>query len=196
MPYPFLQRDRNVAFDEPAGRAVAAAQDEALALGHDIVGVEHFLLGLLSVREGRAAQVLADAFGLELEAARASLAGVRPHAKRLRSPLPFAKETRKVTEHAARMAEARGEPVATTDVLLGVLAAGGGFAAPLLREHAVSAAGVTRALAGVEQPQEQPAAPASASWAERLVAAAAPGWELAALEQGEDEVRAVFRRST
>nr|WP_223187170.1 Clp protease N-terminal domain-containing protein [Streptomyces sp. CBMA29] len=35
------------------------SQDEAIALGHDFIGTEHILLGLLSAGEGRGLDVLA-----------------------------------------------------------------------------------------------------------------------------------------
>jgi ATP-dependent Clp protease ATP-binding subunit ClpC len=46
-------------FDATASRAVAAAADEARGLGHHYVGTEHLLLGLLALREERAARALA-----------------------------------------------------------------------------------------------------------------------------------------
>ncbi|MFF6961305.1 Clp protease N-terminal domain-containing protein [Streptomyces sp. NPDC008317] len=35
------------------------SQDEAIALGHDFIGTEHILLGLLAAGEGRGLEVLA-----------------------------------------------------------------------------------------------------------------------------------------
>ncbi|MFE7268019.1 Clp protease N-terminal domain-containing protein [Streptomyces sp. NPDC057592] len=46
-------------FTDHGKQAVAASQDEAIALGHDFIGTEHILLGLLSVPEGHALKVLA-----------------------------------------------------------------------------------------------------------------------------------------
>jgi ATP-dependent Clp protease ATP-binding subunit ClpA len=48
-------------FGDAARRAVVLAQEEAEALGHDYLGTEHLLLGLLAEGEGRAADVLARA---------------------------------------------------------------------------------------------------------------------------------------
>ncbi|MFJ5830875.1 Clp protease N-terminal domain-containing protein [Streptomyces sp. NPDC093089] len=45
-------------FTDQGKRAVAAAQDEAVALGHDFIGTEHLLLGLLAAEDGTAAGVL------------------------------------------------------------------------------------------------------------------------------------------
>ncbi|MET9224147.1 Clp protease N-terminal domain-containing protein [Streptomyces sp. NPDC003300] len=53
-------------FTDRARRAVALSQDEAIALGHDFIGTEHILLGLLAAGEGRGLEVLA---ALEVEPA-------------------------------------------------------------------------------------------------------------------------------
>jgi ATP-dependent Clp protease ATP-binding subunit ClpC len=45
-------------FTERARRSVVLAQDEARALGHNYIGTEHILLGLLREEEGLAARVL------------------------------------------------------------------------------------------------------------------------------------------
>ena len=55
-------------FTALAKRAVASAQDAALALGHDYIGTEHLLLGL-TVTAGTASEVL-RAHGVDLEQAR------------------------------------------------------------------------------------------------------------------------------
>ena len=46
-------------FTDRARRAVVLSQDEAIALGHDFIGTEHILLGLLATGEGRGLEVLA-----------------------------------------------------------------------------------------------------------------------------------------
>jgi ATP-dependent Clp protease ATP-binding subunit ClpC len=56
-------------FTELAKRAVAASEDAALSLGHDFIGTEHLLLGLLAEGEGVAIQVL-TALGAETAALR------------------------------------------------------------------------------------------------------------------------------
>jgi ATP-dependent Clp protease ATP-binding subunit ClpA len=55
-------------FTELAKRAVTASQDAALALGHDFIGTEHLLLGLISTA-GTAGEVLREQ-GIELSQAR------------------------------------------------------------------------------------------------------------------------------
>lgn len=55
-----------------AKRVIELAIDEARHLGHNYIGTEHLLLGLLSEGEGVAARVL-DSFGVTLERARAEI---------------------------------------------------------------------------------------------------------------------------
>ena len=52
-------------FTERAQRALIYAQEEARSLGHNYVGTEHLLLGLLREGEGAAAQVL-KSLGIDL----------------------------------------------------------------------------------------------------------------------------------
>jgi ATP-dependent Clp protease ATP-binding subunit ClpC len=47
-------------FKEPAREAIARAQDEAREMGHEMVGVEHLLLGLVSDQNSTAGRVLAQ----------------------------------------------------------------------------------------------------------------------------------------
>ncbi|GAI89276.1 unnamed protein product, partial [marine sediment metagenome] len=55
-----------------AKKVIEYALDEARSLGHDYVGTEHVLLGLLRETEGVAAQVLMN-LGVKLEDVRSSL---------------------------------------------------------------------------------------------------------------------------
>src|SRR3972149_7031361 len=47
-------------FTERARQVVVLAQDEARALGHNYIGTEHILLGLVRENEGVAARILLD----------------------------------------------------------------------------------------------------------------------------------------
>jgi ATP-dependent Clp protease ATP-binding subunit ClpC len=58
-----------------AKRVIELAIDEARSLGHNYIGTEHLLLGLLREGEGIAASVL-DSFGISLERARAEIVRV------------------------------------------------------------------------------------------------------------------------
>ncbi|MFJ8476581.1 Clp protease N-terminal domain-containing protein [Kitasatospora sp. NPDC094011] len=63
-------------FTHGARRAVVIAQEEARQLGHDRVGSEHLLLGILEQPEDPALAVLAEA-GLDQEAARQAVRRLR-----------------------------------------------------------------------------------------------------------------------
>ena len=77
-------------FTGPAKAALERTATEALALGHDYVGCEHLLLGLLAAEGGTAGHVLRR-MGLELHTTRraavAALAGV-VHARQSAAPAP------------------------------------------------------------------------------------------------------------
>jgi ATP-dependent Clp protease ATP-binding subunit ClpC len=47
-------------FTDLAKRSIVLSQDEAISLGHDFIGTEHLLLGLIGVREGIAGQILSE----------------------------------------------------------------------------------------------------------------------------------------
>ena len=53
-------------FTERAQKALLYAQEEARNIGHNYVGTEHLLLGLLREEGGAAAKVLAD-LGMEID---------------------------------------------------------------------------------------------------------------------------------
>jgi len=69
-------------FSPRAKRVLELADEAASQLGHDVVGTEHLLIGLLKENEGIAAQVLTN-LGLKLDEVRDTVLdclGVEPHA--------------------------------------------------------------------------------------------------------------------
>jgi ATP-dependent Clp protease ATP-binding subunit ClpC len=64
-------RARHIPFTGEAKKVLELSLREALALGHNYIGTEHILLGLMAEGEGAAAQVLRE-LGGELNAMRAS----------------------------------------------------------------------------------------------------------------------------
>src|SRR4029078_2434780 len=64
-------------FTGPARQPVVLAQEESRRLGHDHIGTEHLLLGLLREEEGIAARVL-DALDVTLDEGRAEVLRVKP----------------------------------------------------------------------------------------------------------------------
>ena len=47
-------------FTNLAKRSITVSQEEAVTLGHDFIGTEHILLGLIRVREGLAGEILGE----------------------------------------------------------------------------------------------------------------------------------------
>ena len=64
-----------IPFTPSAKKTLELALREALSLGHNYVGTEHLLLGLVRVNEGVAARVLLD-LGADAESVRAALLGM------------------------------------------------------------------------------------------------------------------------
>jgi ATP-dependent Clp protease ATP-binding subunit ClpA len=112
-------------FDSGAARAVALAETEAYQLGHDRVGTEHLLLGLLT-NDSATSSMLTDA-GVTLAAARnkvseavATSSWASP--ERRTGPLPKTARATRALARSVRFAHARGSEVVTSDhVLTGVL---------------------------------------------------------------------------
>jgi hypothetical protein len=122
-------------FSDRAERVIAHAQEEAGRLGHNYLGTEHLLLGVLRERGSRGAEVLA-AHGVSLGAARKRLEGiVGTGTSPVGGPIPFVPRAKKVLELAVRQAKAMGQDsVDTEHVVLGILTEGQGVACRILHE--------------------------------------------------------------
>jgi ATP-dependent Clp protease ATP-binding subunit ClpA len=115
-------------FSRRSRDAVAAAQKAARDLGHDAVGSEDVLLGLLAAEDGGAARALKE-LGIDAGAVRER---VKPGPGSPEGQLPFSKQAKKALELALREALRYGHNhIGTEHVLLG-LVRGGGEAAELL----------------------------------------------------------------
>jgi hypothetical protein len=113
------------AFDRftPRARAVvAASQDEARAAGHDYLGTEHIVLGLLSQPEGLAGKFLAEKTTPEqLRAAVSEVLG--PRRDNVPEQIPFTSRGKRALELSLQEAQRLGHDyVGTEHLLLGVLA--------------------------------------------------------------------------
>ncbi len=133
----------HIPFTPRAKKVMELSLREALALGHNYIGTEHILLGLIREGEGVAAQVLVR-LGAELSQTRqeiiALLAGYSPSRVRGLRPAPGTSLTpaaSKVLETARAMAGAQA--MGSQQVLLGLLADEGSLAA-----RAFAALGITR----------------------------------------------------
>jgi len=115
-------------FSGRARDAVAVAEQQARELGHQELGSEDVLLGLLAVEQGGAARAL-KALGVEADAVRER---VKRGAGSPKGRLPFSRQAKKGLELALREALRYGHNhIGSEHVLLG-LVRGGGEAAALL----------------------------------------------------------------
>ena len=136
-------------FSEPARQVVVLAQDEARALGHQWIGTEHLLLGILR-EEGAAAQALTDA-GLSLERAREAVAALIGSGEKVATgQIPFTPLAKRALEEGLREAlRLGGNGITPVHILLGVLLQRSGTSACVLRDTGVDTSAIV-ALLGLE----------------------------------------------
>ena len=120
-------------FTDRARRVVVAAQDEARLLGHNHIGSEHLLLGLLDVQGGVALHVLESA-GITAEAARVQVEEIAgPGDKSPRGHIPFTPRAKKILELSLREAlEQHKSYIGTEHILLAVMRDDEGIGAQVL----------------------------------------------------------------
>jgi ATP-dependent Clp protease ATP-binding subunit ClpC len=114
-------------FTDRARRVVVLAQEEARMLGHNHIGTEHLLLGLISEGGGVAAQALRD-YPLETVRQQIDRGSETPGGH-----IPFTPRAKKVLELSLREALQLGHNhIGTEHILLGLIREGGGAAARIL----------------------------------------------------------------
>jgi ATP-dependent Clp protease ATP-binding subunit ClpC len=121
-------------FTERARQVVVLAQDEARALGHNYIGTEHILLGLLREEEGVAARVLEglDVTAEEVRAQVERLVG-QGDEEIVTGQIPFTPRAKKVLELALREAlSLKHSYIGPEHILLGVVRENDGVAARIL----------------------------------------------------------------
>jgi hypothetical protein len=120
-------------FTVQARQVVVRGQEEARVLGHDYMGTEHLLLGLLSEGESVAAQALRQA-GIALDDVRVEIVEIVGHGEdALRGRIPFTPRAKKVMELALRESpQLRHSFLGTEHILLGLIREGEGLAAQIL----------------------------------------------------------------
>ncbi|MCW2865223.1 MAG: hypothetical protein JWP48_6931 [Actinoallomurus sp.] len=127
-------------FTPRARHAVLRAQEEARAAGHDHVGAEHILLGLLHEPDGLAAKAI-EAQSVSLDLIRTGVTAVLgpPADEPVTGHMPFTPGAKKVRELTVREALRLGHNfVGTEHILLGLFADEEGLAARVLTETGVS----------------------------------------------------------
>jgi Clp amino terminal domain, pathogenicity island component len=120
-------------FTERARQVVVLAQDESRALGHNYIGTEHLLLGLLREEEGLAARVL-EALDITVAEVRAEVARIIGSGEEVvTGQIPFTPRGKKVLELALREALSIGHNhIGTEHILLGLVREGEGVAMQIL----------------------------------------------------------------
>lgn len=112
-------------YTDRARRAVVLAQEEARARGHNYIGPEHLILGLLHEGEGVAAQVL-QSLGLSLDKHGNELASAQASETPISGHIPFTADTKKAMESSLREALQLGHNfIGTEHLLLGLVRNGG-----------------------------------------------------------------------
>jgi prophage maintenance system killer protein len=134
-------------FTDRAYRAVTLAEAEALGLGHNYVGTEHLLLGLLGTGDGVAAKVLTR-LGVTVPEARSEIEQIIGRGSALPAGQPpFTPRSKKVLELAHGEAKRLGHNyVGTEHLLLGLVREGEGVAAQILGRLGADRAGIVEAI--------------------------------------------------
>ncbi len=130
-------------FTEKAVRVILLAQEEARHLGHNFVGTEQLLIGLVSEGTGIAAQVL-KSLGVDLQKARREvekIVGRGPGA--VGTEIPFTARSKHVLELAVEESRQLGHDYTGTEhLLLGLIHGGEGVAAKVLENLSIDLAQV------------------------------------------------------
>lgn len=135
-------------FTERGKKVVQLAHREALRMGHDVIGTEHILLGLLVEGEGVAAQVL-NSLGVNFQEVRRQTEELVGKGQPILRPidLPLSPRAKRVLDLAIKEARNMGvNYVGTEHVLLGLLAEGEGVAAQILLSSGVDTVIVQREI--------------------------------------------------
>ncbi len=129
-------------FTERARKVIILAREEAIRLGHNFVGTEHLLLGLIREGDGLAVAILKK-LNVSVSALKAEIEKVVAVGTEF-SPageIPFTPQAKKVLEYA--ISEARSlshNYIGTEHLLLGLIREGEGIASLVLRDFGVSVA--------------------------------------------------------
>jgi ATP-dependent Clp protease ATP-binding subunit ClpC len=128
-------------FTPRAQQVLSLAKKEARRFGHDYVGTEHILLGLIKLGQGVAVSVL-QSMNLDLDTVRME---VEKHsgtggATMQEGDIPYTPRVKKVLQLAANEARSLNyNYIGTEHILLGLLKEGEGVAAKILRSLDVDA---------------------------------------------------------
>jgi hypothetical protein len=138
-------------FTKDARRVVTLAQKEAKSLGHEYIGTEHLLLGVLSVEQSVGARALAD-FGITVDQSRDDVKrligeGDTETTRRRGPQIPFTPRSKKVLELSLRMArKLKDNFIGTEHIVLALMQERDGVAAQILKERGVEEKALRRCI--------------------------------------------------
>ena len=136
-------------FTDDAQRVLSLAQEAALELGHDYVGTEHVLIGLIKVKTGVAAKALNE-LGLSVETIIEDVEEHIGRGNKKASSVYMTPRVKHVLELAVEVANRMNHNyVGTEHILLGLLSDGGGVAVGLLRNHNIRANDIVEAIRNI-----------------------------------------------
>ena len=137
-------------FTSEAIRVIMLAQEEARRLGHNFVGTEQILLGLMGEGTGVAAKVLAE-LGINLKDARREVEKIIGRGSGFVPPeIPFTPKVKSLFEQSFREAHGLGHNYINTEhLLLGLTEAGEGVAAKVLQNLGVDLQTIRNAVMSV-----------------------------------------------
>lgn len=119
-------------FTERAQKVLALSQEEAIRLGHNNIGTEHILLGLIREGEGIAAKALKE-LGLEVKKIQTEVEKLIGKGNQSMQSIHYTPRAKKVVELSQDEARKLGHPyVGTEHILLGLIREGEGVAARVL----------------------------------------------------------------
>ncbi|PXW87747.1 ATP-dependent Clp protease ATP-binding subunit ClpC [Streptohalobacillus salinus] len=125
-------------FTERAQKVLALSQEEAIRLGHNNIGTEHILLGLIQEGEGIAAKALIS-LGLEPEKIHDEVEALIGVGQKQSQTIHYTPRAKKVIELSMDEARKLGHTyVGTEHILLGLIREDEGVAARVLRNLEVS----------------------------------------------------------
>ncbi|SHG12940.1 ATP-dependent protease ATP-binding subunit ClpC [Ornithinibacillus halophilus] len=125
-------------FTERAQKVLALSQEEAVRLGHNNIGTEHILLGLVREGGGIAAKAL-ESLGLEVEKIQEEVEKLIGVGKQPMQTIHYTPRAKKVVELSQDEARKLGHSyVGTEHILLGLIREGEGVAARVLNNLGVS----------------------------------------------------------
>jgi ATP-dependent Clp protease ATP-binding subunit ClpC len=122
-------------FSDRARRVVVAAQEEARALGHDYIGTEHLLLGLIHEGGGVGAKAL-ESLGIDADGLRERVVGIVGTGQHtMTAHIPFTPQAKQVLRLSLGEALRFGHNyIGTEHVLLGLIQEKEGVAARVLAD--------------------------------------------------------------